>query len=144
MPAHTIRLHRVLRAPPERVYRAFTDAAAQERWLPPNGYLAKMQHMDARVGGSFRMSFTHFATGQAHHFGGTFLEMVPNQHLRYTDKFDDPNLSGEITVTVALKEVAAGTEIHIVQEGVPEVIPADSCYLGWQDSLLALARLVET
>lgn len=140
---HTIRLHRVLRAPPERVYRAFLDADANAKWLPPNGYTCKVHHMDARVGGTFRMSFTSFATGHSHAFGGEYLELTPHERIRYTDRFDDPNLPGEIRVTVTLRQVSCGTEMHIVQEGVPAVIPAEMCYLGWQDSLTLLARLVE-
>jgi len=142
-PGHTIRLHRVLRAPPERVYRAFLDADANAKWLSPNGFTCKVHHMDAKVGGTFRMSFTNFANGQSHAFGGSYLELVPNERLRFTDKFDDPNLPGEITVTVTLKAVSCGTELNIVQENVPAVIPPEMCYLGWQDSLTLLARLVE-
>jgi len=141
---HTIRLHRVLRAPAERVYRAFLDPDAMVKWLPPNGYTAKVHHLDARVGGTFRMSFTHFGTGNTHAFGGEYLELTPHERLRYTDKFDDPNLAGEIVVTVKLTQVSCGTELHVTQEGIPEVIPAEACYLGWQDSLQLLARLVET
>jgi uncharacterized protein YndB with AHSA1/START domain len=143
MPASTIRLHRVLRATPERVYRAFLDADAMCKWLPPNGFTAKVHHLDARVGGSHRMSFTNFTTGNSHSFGGTYLELVPGERLRYTDKFDDPNLPGEMQVTVTLKKVSVGTELSIVQEGVPEAIPAEACYLGWQESLILLAKLVE-
>jgi uncharacterized protein YndB with AHSA1/START domain len=141
--AHTIRLHRVLRAPPERVYKAFLDADALAKWLPPDGFTAKVHHMDAKVGGSFRMSFTNFGAGKSHSFGGEYLELTPHQRLRYTDKFDDPNLPGTLTVTVDLKKVSCGTELSVVQEGVPEIIPAEACYLGWQDSLTLLARLVE-
>ncbi|HEX7005872.1 MAG TPA: SRPBCC family protein [Alphaproteobacteria bacterium] len=141
--SHTIRLHRVLRAPPERVYKAFVDADAMVKWLPPNGYTARVHHMDARVGGTFRMSFTNFTTGNSHSFGGEFLELEPHERLRYTDRFDDPNLPGEIHVTVVLKKVSVGTELSIVQEGVPAVIPEEACYLGWQDSLNLLAKLVE-
>ncbi len=140
---HTIRLHRVLRAPPERVYRAFLDADANAKWLPPNGYTCKVHHMDAKVGGTFRMSFTNFTTGKSHSFGGEYLELTPHERIRFTDRFDDPNLPGEIRVTVTLKSVSCGTEMSIVQEGVPTVIPAKSCYLGWQDSLTLLAKLVE-
>ena len=140
---HTIRLHRVLRAPPERVYKAFVDADAMVKWLPPNGFTAKVHHMDATVGGTFRMSFTNFTTGNSHSFGGEFLELKPHERLRYTDKFDDANLPGEMHVTVALKKVSVGTELSIVQEGVPAVIPAEACYLGWQESLALLAKLVE-
>lgn len=143
MPGHTIRLHRVLRAPPERVYRAFTTAAALAKWLPPDGFTATVHEMDARVGGRFRMSFTNFTTQQSHAFGGEYLELLPNEKLRYTDVFDDPNLPGQITVTVTLQAVSCGTELSVVQEGVPEVIPAEMCYLGWQESLTLLARLVE-
>jgi uncharacterized protein YndB with AHSA1/START domain len=143
MPGHTIKLHRVLRAAPERVYRAFTEPDAQARWLPPNGFTAKVYAMDVRVGGSFRTSFTPFAAGEEMFFGGTYLELVPNERLVYTDVFDDPKLKGEITVTVELKAVSCGTDLRITQAGVPEVIPEEMCYLGWQDSLLALARLVE-
>jgi uncharacterized protein YndB with AHSA1/START domain len=140
---HTVRLHRVLTAPPERVYRAFIDPDAMARWLPPNGFTGKVHSMDARVGGRFHMSFTHFASGKSHGFGGEFLELVPGKRLRYTDRFDDPNLPGTITVTVSLKAVSCGTELSIEQEGVPDVIPSEMCYLGWQESLRSLARLVE-
>ncbi len=143
MPANTIRLHRVLRATPERVYRAFLDADAMAKWLPPNGFTAKVHHMDARVGGTFRMSFTNFTTGTSHSFGGEYLELAPHERIRYTDKFDDPNLPGEIRVTVTLKKVSVGTELNVVQDGVPDVIPAEACYLGWQESLALLAKLVE-
>lgn len=141
--SHTIRLHRVLRAPPERVYRAFLDAAALAKWLPPNGFTATVHHMDARVGGSFRMSFTNFGNGHSHAFGGEYLELTPHTRIRYTDQFDDPNLPGVITVTVELKPVLCGTELNVVQEGIPEVIPPEMCYLGWQESLVTLAMLVE-
>jgi len=140
---HTIKLHRVLRAPPERVYKAFLDADAMCKWLPPDGFTAKMHSLEAKVGGKFRMSFTNFGAGQSHSFGGEYLELKPNERLRYTDKFDDPNLPGVIEVTVDLKKVSCGTELNIVQAGVPEVIPAEMCYLGWQDSLAQLAKLVE-
>ena len=143
MPTGTVRLHRVLRAPPERVYRAFVDAAAMAKWLPPHGFTCSVQQMEARVGGRFRMSFTNFTTGHGHSFGGEYLELVPGERLRYTDKFDDPNLPGEIMVTVTLQAVSCGTELGIVQEGLPEVIPLEMCYLGWQDSMLQLAALVE-
>jgi len=143
MPTGTVRLQRVLRAPPERVYRAFVDAAAMAKWLPPHGFTCSVQQMEARVGGRFRMSFTNFTTGHGHSFGGEYLELVPGERLRYTDKFDDPNLPGEIMVTVTLQAVSCGTELGIVQEGLPEVIPLEMCYLGWQDSLLQLAALVE-
>lgn len=139
----TIRLHRVLQAPPDKVYRAFVDADAKVKWLPPHGFTGKVHHTDARVGGSYRMSFTNFTTGQSHSFGGTYHDLVPNERLRYTDKFDDPNLPGEMDVTVTLKKVSVGTELAIVQEGVPDLIPADACYLGWQQSLNLLAQLVE-
>jgi uncharacterized protein YndB with AHSA1/START domain len=138
----TIRLHRVLRAAPERVYRAFLDAEAMAKWLPPYGFTGKVHHLDAKVGGTHKMSFTNFTTGKSHSFGGRYLEMKPNELIRYTDKFDDPNLPGEMQVTVTLKKVSCGTEVTIVQEGVPEVIPADACYLGWQESLAQLADLV--
>jgi uncharacterized protein YndB with AHSA1/START domain len=141
--SHTIRLHRVLRAPPERVYRAFLDAEALAKWLPPDGFTARVHHLDARVGGTFRMSFTNFGTGHRHAFGGEYLELTPHTCIRYTDQFDDPNLPGVITVTVELKPVLCGTELDVVQEGIPEVIPPEMCYLGWQESLVALAMLVE-
>jgi len=140
---NTIRLHRVLRAAPERIYRAFLDANAMAKWLPPNGFTAKVHHMDARVGGTHRMSFTNFSTGKSHSFGGTYLELTPHERIRYTDKFDDPNLPGEMQTTITLKTVSVGTEMSIVQEGVPAVIPAEACYLGWQESLTLLAKLVE-
>lgn len=140
---NTIRLHRVLRAKPEKVYRAFLDADAMAKWLPPNGFTGKVHHADAKVGGTYKMSFTNFTTGQSHGFGGKYLELVPHERIRYTDVFDDPNLPGEIQVTVTFKEVSCGTELNVVQEGVPAVIPAEMCYLGWQESLLQLAKLVE-
>ena len=140
---HTIRLHRVLRAPAERVYRAFLDADAMAKWLPPNGYTCKVYHYDAKVGGTFRMSFASFATGQSHAFGGEFLELTPHERIRYTDQFDDPNLPGEMQTTVALRQVFCGTELKITQEGIPAVIPVEACYLGWQDSLTQLAKLFE-
>ena len=143
MAGQTIRLHRVLRASPEKVYRAFLDGEAMAKWLPPNGFTGKVHELDARVGGKHRMSFTNFSTGARHSFGGTFLELVPGERLRYTDKFDDPNLPGELVVLVTLKKVSCGTEVTIVQEGVPEVIPAEMCYLGWQESLVLLGKLVE-
>jgi uncharacterized protein YndB with AHSA1/START domain len=143
MPTQTVRLHRVLTAKPDKVYRAFVDPDAMARWLPPNGFTAKVHAMDARVGGRHRMSFTNFSTGHSHSFGGEYLELVPGERLRYTDTFDDPNLPGTMQVTVTLKAVSVGTEIQIVQEGVPEVIPLEACYLGWQESLRNLARLVE-
>lgn len=139
----TVRLHRVLRAPPERVYRAFLDPDAMVKWLPPHGFTAKVHEMDARVGGQHRMSFTNFSTGQSHAFGGTYLELVPGERLRYTDRFDDPGLPGEMQVTVTLQPVLVGTELHVVQEGIPAVIPAAACMLGWQESLALLAQLVE-
>jgi uncharacterized protein YndB with AHSA1/START domain len=141
--SNTVRLHRVLRAPPERVYRAFLDAGAKAKWLPPNGFTGKVHHLDARVGGSYRMSFTNFSTGQSHAFSGTYVDLVPNERIRYTDKFDDPNLPGEMAVTITLKAVSCGTELHVVQEGVPDVIPLEQCYLGWQESLILLGKLVE-
>jgi uncharacterized protein YndB with AHSA1/START domain len=140
---NTIRLHRVLRATPEKIYRAFLDADASAKWLPPNGFTCKVHHMDGKVGGSYKMSFTNFTTGKSHSFGGEYLELKPNEHIRYTDKFDDPNLPGEMQTTVTLKKVSCGTELNIVQEGVPGVIPAEACYLGWQESLAQLAKLVE-
>jgi len=143
MTTHTIRLHRVLRATPERVYRAFLDADALAKWLPPNGFTAKVHHMEAKVGGGFRMSFTNFTTGNSHSFGGEYLELVPHERIRYTDRFDDPNLPGVMQVTVELKPVSCGTELSVVQEGVPSVIPSEACYLGWQESLILLAKLVE-
>lgn len=143
MPTGTVRLHRVLRAPPERVYRAFLDAEATAKWLAPYGFTCKVHHLDARVGGSFRMSFTNFNTGRGHAFAGEYLELVANKRLRYTDKFEDPNLPGEIQVTVVLTKVSCGTEMTLVQEGIPEVIPVEMCYLGWQESLAQLATLVE-
>ncbi len=143
MGTNTIRLHRVFRATPERIYRAFLDADAMVKWLPPNGFTAKVQHMETKVGGTFKMSCTNFTTGKSHSFGGQYLELVPYERLRYTDIFDDPNLPGEIRVTVTLKKVSCGTEVNIVQEGVPDVIPAEACYLGWQESLILLGKLVE-
>lgn len=143
MATNTVRLHRVLCAPPERVYRAFLNADAVAKWVPPNGFTATVHHMDATVGGTFRMSFTNFTTQQSHSFGGEYLELVPNVLIRYTDKFEDPNLPGVILVTVSLKAVSCGTEVSIVQEGIPEVIPVEMCYLGWQESLVLLAKLVE-
>ena len=143
MGTNTIRLHHVFRATPERIYRAFLDADAMTKWLPPNGFTCKVHHMDAKVGGTFKMSFTNFTTGKSHSFGGQYLELVPHERLRYTDNFDDPNLPGEIRVTVMLKKVSCGTEVNIVQEGVPDVIPAEACYLGWQESLILLGKLVE-
>jgi uncharacterized protein YndB with AHSA1/START domain len=141
---NTVRLHRVLRAPPERVYRAFLDADAKAKWLPPNGFTGKVHEVDARVGGRYRMSFTNFATGESHAFGGTYLELVPNELIRFSDRFEDPNLPGEIMVTITLRAVSCGTDLQVVQEGLPDVIPLENCYLGWQDSLVLLAKLVET
>ena len=143
MATSTIRLHRVLRATPERVYRAFFDPDAMAKWLPPNGFTGKVHQMDARVGGTYKMSFTNFTTGKSHAFGGTYLELTPHERIRYTDRFDDPNLPGEMRTTISLKAVFCGTELHVVQEGVPEVIPPEACYLGWQESLTLLAKLVE-
>ena len=140
---NTIRLHRVLRAAPEKIYRAFLDPAAMCKWLPPNGFTGTMYHLEPKVGGTFKMSFTNFASGHCHSFGGEYLELVPGELLRYTDRFDDPNLPGEIQVTVTLKKVLCGTEINIEQEGIPDVIPPEMCYLGWQESLVLLAKLVE-
>ncbi len=140
---NTVRLHRVLTAAPEKVYRAFIDPEAMTRWLPPNGFTGKVHHMDAKVGGTYRMSFTNFTTGATTSFGGEYRELVPHERLRYTDAFDDPNLAGEIQVTVSLKKVSVGTEVDIVQEGIPDVIPLEACYLGWQESLQNLAKLVE-
>ena len=139
----TVKLHRVLQAKPERVYRAFLDADAKVKWLPPNGFTAKMHHDDPRVGGSYKMSFTNFSTGNSHSFGGEYLELKPNELIRYIDKFDDPNLPGEMKVTVSIKQVSVGTELNVTQEGIPDAIPAEACYLGWQESLLLLAKLVE-
>jgi uncharacterized protein YndB with AHSA1/START domain len=140
---NTVRFHRVLRAPAERIYRAFLDAEAKAKWLPPNGFTGKVHHIDARVGGSYEMSFTNFSSGKSHSFGGEYLELVPHERLRWTDRFDDPNLPGEMTVTVTLKPVSVGTEVTIVQEGIPDVIPAEACVLGWQESLVLLGQLVE-
>src|SRR6185295_16580341 len=140
---NTIRLHRVLRATPERIYRAFLDADAMAKWLPPYGFTGKVHHMDAKVGGTFKMSFTNFTTGKSHSFGGKYLELKPHERIRHTDKFDDANLPGEMQVTITLKKVFCGTELNITQEGVPDVIPAEACYLGWQESLTLLAQLVE-
>ena len=140
---NTVRLHRVLRATPERVYRAFLDADAMAKWLPPNGFTGKVHQMDAKVGGTNKMSFTNFTTGQVHSFGGKYVELVPHERIRYTDKFDDPKLPGEMQATITLKKVFCGTEMTIVQEGLPDAIPLEGCYLGWQDSLMLLANLVE-
>jgi len=144
MPTGTVRLHRVLRTTPEKIYRAFLDPDAMAKWLPPNGFTGKVHHLDAKVGGTYRMSFTNFTTGHGHSFGGTYLELVPNERIRHTDKFDDPQLPGEMQTTITLKKVSCGTELHVVQEGLPEVIPVEACYLGWQESLTLLTQLVET
>ena len=143
MPANAVRFHRVLRAAPEKVYRAFLDADAMVKWLPPNGFTAKVHGMDAKVGGRYKMSFTNFSTGHSHSFGGEYLELTPHERIRYTDRFDDPNLPGDMITTVTLKKVSVGTELSIVQEGLPDVIPTEACYLGWQESLMLLAKLVE-
>jgi uncharacterized protein YndB with AHSA1/START domain len=143
MAANTVRLHRVLRATPERIYRAFLDADAMAKWLPPNGFTGKVHRLDAKVGGTYKMSFTNFTTGHSHSFGGEFLELVPNERIRHTDTFDDPNLPGTMQTTISLRKVSVGTEVNIVQEGIPEVIPTEACYLGWQESLVLLAKLVE-
>ncbi|GFO61016.1 toxin [Geomonas silvestris] len=143
MSTNSVTLHRVLRAKPEKVYRAFLDADAMAKWLPPHGFTGKVHHLDARVDGDYRMSFTNFSTGQSHFFGGSYLELVPNEKIRHTDRFDDPNLPGEMVVTVSLRKVSCGTELSIVQEGIPEAIPVEGCYLGWQESLTLLAQLVE-
>jgi uncharacterized protein YndB with AHSA1/START domain len=141
--ANTVRLHRVLRSKPERVYKAFLDGDAMAKWLPPNGFTGKVLSIDAKVGGSYKMSFTNFTTGSSHSFGGKFLELVPNQRIRYSDRFDDPNLPGEMMTTVTITPVVVGVEINITQEGIPDVIPLAACYLGWQESLVLLAKLVE-
>jgi len=143
MTTNTVRLHRVLKSTPDRVYRAFTDAAAMAKWLPPHGFTGTVHEMDAHVGGSYRMSFTNFTTGGGHSFGGQYLELVPNERLRYTAQFDDPNLPGQMQTTVTLRPVFCGVELHVVQEGIPAMIPAEACYLGWQESLQLLAQLVE-
>ena len=143
MATGTVRLHRVLRAKPERVYRAFLDAAAMAKWLPPYGFTCQVDQLEAKVGGTYRMSFTNFTTGQAHSFGGVYRELVPSERIRYTDSFDDPNLPGEMQTTITLKQVSCGTELTVVQEGVPQAIPVEMCYLGWQESLAQLAHLVE-
>ena len=140
---NTIRLHRVLQAPPERVYRAFLDANAMVKWLPPNGFTGQVHHLDARVGGTYRMSFTNFTSEKSHSFGGEYRELTPNERIRHTDKFEDPNLPGEMQTTITFQQVSVGTELTIVQEGVPAVIPTEACYLGWQESLTLLAKLVE-
>ncbi|HJY52737.1 MAG TPA: SRPBCC family protein [Candidatus Udaeobacter sp.] len=143
MAVNSIRLHRVLRATPEKIYKAFLDPDAMAKWLPPNGFTAKVHHMEAKVGGTYKMSFTNFTTGKSHSFGGTYVELTAHERIRYTDKFDDPNLPGEMQATITLKKVSCGTELNVVQEGVPAVIPAEACYLGWQESLAQLAKLVE-
>lgn len=143
MPTGTVRFHRVLRAPPERVYRAFLDADAMVKWLPPNGFTGKVYHLEAKVGGTYKMSFTNLTTGASHSFGGEYLELLPHERIRHTDRFDDPNLPGTLQVTVTFKKVFCGTELSILQEGIPEVIPVEACYLGWQESLTLLAKLVE-
>jgi uncharacterized protein YndB with AHSA1/START domain len=143
MPTNTVSLHRVIRAAPERVYRAFLNADAMAKWLPPYGFTCQVHHMDAKVGGTFKMSFTNFSTGNGHAFGGEYRELVPNERIRYSDKFDDPNLPGEMETTVSLRPVLCGTEVNIVQAGLPEVIPVEMCYLGWQESLEQLVKLVE-
>jgi uncharacterized protein YndB with AHSA1/START domain len=140
---NTIRLHRVLRASREKIYRAFLNEEALAKWLPPNGFTGKIHHIDPQVGGTYKMSFTNFTTGRSHSFGGTYLDLTPNERIRYTDKFDDPNMSGEMQTTITLTEASCGTELNIVQEGVPAAIPAEACYLGWQESLTLLAKLVE-
>ena len=143
MSTNTVRLHRVLRAPPERIYRAFLDPDAMVKWLPPHGFTGKVHHLSADVGGTYRMSFTNFSTGHSHAFGGEYLDLVPNERIRHTDRFDDPNLPGEMQTTVSLKKVSCGTELNVVQEGIPAAIPVEACYLGWQESLALLALLVE-
>jgi uncharacterized protein YndB with AHSA1/START domain len=141
--SNTVRFHRVLNAPPERIYRAFLDAAALAKWLPPNGFTCTVHQLDAEVGGSHRMSFTNFSTGHGHSFGGTYLELAPGERIRYSDRFDDAGLPGEMTTTITLRAVSCGTELQIVQEGIPDVIPVEQCYLGWQESLVLLGKLVE-
>ncbi len=143
MATGTVRFHRVLRCKPERLYRAFLDAGAMAKWLPPYGFTCTVHHMDARVGGTYKMSFTNFGSGNRHSFGGEYRELVPNERIQYTDSFDDPNLPGEMRTTISLRQVSCGTELTIVQEGLPEVIPVEMCYLGWQESLEQLAKLVE-
>src|SRR5262245_47245961 len=143
MPTNTIRLHRVLRAEPEKIYRAFLDPDAMVKWLPPNGFTGKVHQMEAKAGGGYKMSFTNFSSGKSHSFGGRYVELTPHERIRYTDAFDDPNLPGEIQVSITLKKGSCGTELSIIQEGVPDVIPAEACYLGWQESLILLAKLVE-
>ncbi|MBI3773289.1 MAG: SRPBCC family protein [Gammaproteobacteria bacterium] len=143
MPTNTIRLHRVFRTTPEKLYRAVLDADAMAKWLPPNGFTGKVHQMDVKVGGTYQMSFTNFTTGHRHSFGGKYLELVPHERIRYTDKFDDPNLPGEMQTTITLRKVSCGTELNIAQEGIPDAIPPEACYLGWQESLILLAKLVE-
>jgi uncharacterized protein YndB with AHSA1/START domain len=143
MPTNAVQLHRVLRATPERIYRAFLDAEAMAKWLPPYGFTCKVHHMDAKVGGAFKMSFTNFTTGHGHSFGGEYRELVPHERIRYSDKFDDPNMPGEMETTVLLRQVSCGTEVNITQTGIPDAIPVEMCYLGWQESLAQLAKLVE-
>jgi uncharacterized protein YndB with AHSA1/START domain len=143
MPTNTVRLHRVLRATPERIYRAFLDGDAMAKWLPPNGFTGKVHHIDPKVGGTYKMSFTNFTTGSGHSFGGTYLELVPNERIRYSNQFDNPNLPGQMETTITLKQVFCGTDMNVVQEGIPSVIPAEACYLGWQESLILLGKLVE-
>jgi uncharacterized protein YndB with AHSA1/START domain len=143
MMPNTVRFHRVLRAAPEKVYRAFLDADAMAKWLPPNGFTGKVHHLDAKVGGTYKMSFTNFGTGRSHSFGGEYLELVPHERIRHTDQFDDPNLPGKMETTITLKKVSCGTELNVVQEGLPDVIPPEACCLGWQESLTLLAKLVE-
>ena len=142
-PTNTVRLHRVLRAKPERIYRAFLDADAMAKWLPPHGFTGKVHHLDAKVGGTFKMSFTNFTTGHSHSFGGEYLALIPSEKVSYTDRFDDPNLSGQMITTITLKPVLCGTQLDAIQEGIPQVIPTEMCYLGWQESLVQLAKLVE-
>jgi uncharacterized protein YndB with AHSA1/START domain len=143
MMPNSVQFHRVLRAAPEKVYRAFLDADAKAKWLPPNGFTCRVHHMDAKVGGTYKMSFTNFTTGHSHSFGGKYVELVPHERIRYTDRFDDPNLPGEMQTTITMKKVSVGTELNIVQEGLPAAIPPEACYLGWQESLTQLAHLVE-
>jgi len=143
MSTNTVRLHRVFRATPEKLYRAFLDADAMAKWLPPNGFTGKVHHIEAKVGGSYKMSFTNFGTGHSHAFGGKYLELVPDKRIRHTDAFDDPNLAGEMQTTISLKQVSCGTEVNILQEGIPAAIPVEACYLGWQESLTLLAQLIE-
>jgi len=143
MSTNTIRLHRVIRATPEKIYKAFLDADAMAKWLPPNGFTGKVHHMEPKVGGTYKMSFTNFSTGKSHSFGGEYLELMPHERIRYTDKFDDPNMPGEIETTINLNKVSCGTELNVLQEGLPAAIPPEACYLGWQESLILLAKLVE-